>query len=281
MSSQAPAPGWYADPTGQAAHRWWDGQQWTDHISSGGAQAAAPQVPPSPPAAAQPRPPGYQKSAPSYQQPAPQQQYQQQSVGHTGQPALFEARALMVSQKAKLIELTNEYDVTDPNTGALLARVVEVGQSGLKKAVRFLGNYDQFFTHRLEVRDPSGAVLLQMTRPAKVFKSRMQIAQSDGTPIGEIVQDNVFGKKRFGFSVGGQIIGGIRAENWRSWDFAIEDSNGAEVGRINKKWAGIGRELFTTADHYQVLIHQELPYPLRLMVIASAVTVDTALKQDE
>ena len=99
--------------------------------------------------------------------------------------------------------------------------------------------------------------------------------------IGDIVQDNVFGKKRFGFSVGGAIIGGIRAENWRSWDFAIEDANGVEVGRINKQWAGIGRELFTTADHYQVVIHHELPYPLRLMVIASAVTVDTALKQDE
>jgi uncharacterized protein YxjI len=206
---------------------------------------------------------------------------QQQSVAPPGSPALYEARALMVSQKAKLIELTNEYDVTDPATGALLARVVEVGQSGLKKAVRFLGNYDQFFTHRLEVRDPSGAVLLQMTRPAKVFKSRMQIADGNGTPIGEIVQDNVFGKKRFGFSVGGAIIGGIRAENWRSWDFAIEDGTGAEVGRINKKWAGIGRELFTTADHYQVLIHHELPYPLRLMVLASAVTVDTALKQDD
>jgi uncharacterized protein YxjI len=269
MSSQAPAPGWYADPTGQHTHRWWDGQQWTDNVNSGDQQAAAPQAAAAPPQQA-------------YQQPqqAPQQQYAQQPVQQSGSPALFEARALVVSQKAKLIELTNEYDVHDAN-GALIARVVEVGQSGLKKAVRFLGNYDQFFTHRLEVRDPSGAVLLQMTRPAKLMKSRMQIAQADGTPIGEIVQDNVFGKKRFGFSVGGQIIGGIKAENWRSWDFAIEDGNGTEVGRINKKWAGIGRELFTTADHYQVLIHHELPYPLRLMVIASAVTVDTALKQDD
>jgi uncharacterized protein YxjI len=253
MSSQTPAPGWYADPTGQSSHRWWDGQQWTDHVSAGVQPPPAPTSPP----------------------------VQQPSVAPSGSPALYEARALMVSQKAKLIELTNEYDVTDPATGALLARVVEVGQSGLKKAVRFLGNYDQFFTHRLEVRDPSGAVLLQMTRPAKVFKSRMQIADGNGTPIGEIVQDNVFGKKRFGFSVGGAIIGGIRAENWRSWDFAIEDGTGAEVGRINKKWAGVGRELFTTADNYQVLIHHELPYPLRLMVLASAVTVDTALKQDD
>lgn len=284
MSAPAPAAGWYADPTGQAVSRWWDGQQWTDHVSPGGKQAATPQqVPPAaPPQASYQQPQqAYDKPHSSYQQ--PQQGYphsQQPQAFAAGAPALFQARAMVVNQKAKLIELTNEYDITDA-TGVPLGRVVEVGQSGLKKAVRFIGNYDQFFTHRLEVRDPNGTPLLLLTRPAKVFKSRMQISQPDGTPIGEIVQDNVFGKKRFGFSVGGAIIGGIRAENWRSWDFAIEDANGTEIGRINKKWAGIGRELFTTADHYQVLIHHELPYPLRLMVIASAVTVDTALKQDE
>lgn len=27
----APPPGWYPDPGGQAAHRWWDGTRWTDH----------------------------------------------------------------------------------------------------------------------------------------------------------------------------------------------------------------------------------------------------------
>ncbi|MBA2552406.1 MAG: DUF2510 domain-containing protein, partial [Geodermatophilaceae bacterium] len=26
-----PQPGWYADPSGAAAQRWWDGNQWTDH----------------------------------------------------------------------------------------------------------------------------------------------------------------------------------------------------------------------------------------------------------
>ena len=131
------------------------------------------------------------------------------------------------------------------------------------------------------VRAPDGTPLLALTRPAKFAKSRMQIAYANGTPIGEIVQENFWGKKRFGFSVDGAVIGGIRGESWTSWDFALEDANGTEIGRINKQWAGVGRELFTTADHYQVQIHHELPYPLRLMVIASAITVDTALKQDD
>jgi hypothetical protein len=27
--------GWHPDPQGQAALRWWDGQQWTEHTSDG------------------------------------------------------------------------------------------------------------------------------------------------------------------------------------------------------------------------------------------------------
>jgi hypothetical protein len=38
--------------------------------------------------------------------------------------------------------------------------------------------------------------------------------------------------------------------------------------------------MFTTADNYVVQIHQRLPEPLRTLVVASAVSVDTALKQD-
>lgn len=46
-------------------------------------------------------------------------------------------------------------------------------------------------------------------------------------------QQNVVGKKRFALqSPQGDEIGSIDAENWRSWDFAIHDARGAEVGRI-------------------------------------------------
>jgi hypothetical protein len=77
------------------------------------------------------------------------------------------------------------------------------------------------------------------------------------------------------------VLGSIDAENWRSWDFAIHDPSGAEVGRITKKWAGILREGFTTADHYLLHIPGDVPPDLRLLMVASAAGVDTALKQDD
>ena len=159
-------------------------------------------------------------------------------------PSLYEQPVLVVSQKTKLIELTNEYAVFD-GQGQQIGAVVQVGQSGLKKAVRFVSNFDQFLTHRLEVRDARGPVLV-LTRPAKFVKSRVVVERPDGAPVGEIVQANVFGKIRFDLVANGQLVGAIQAENWRAWDFAIIDAAGTEIARITKKWEGLAR---TTVHH--------------------------------
>ena len=212
------------------------------------------------------------------QQPAPPPPPAQAPSPGTG-ASLYEQPVLVVSQKTKLIELTNEYAVFDGN-GQQIGAVVQVGQSAAKKAVRLLSNLDQFLTHHLEVRDARGPVLV-LTRPAKFIKSRVIVQRPDGAPIGEIVQANVFGKIRFDLVSNGQLVGAIQAENWRAWDFAITDAAGTEVARITKKWEGLARTLFTTADRYVVLVHFRLPEPLASLVVASALTVDTALKQDD
>lgn len=41
MDNETPA-GWYADPTDRNEHRYWDGADWTAHVSSGGRQSLDP-----------------------------------------------------------------------------------------------------------------------------------------------------------------------------------------------------------------------------------------------
>lgn len=43
----------------------------------------------------------------------------------------------------------------------------------------------------------------------------------------------------------------------------------------------MGKTMFTTADNYVVQVHRPLPDPLASLVVGSALTVDTALKQDQ
>jgi uncharacterized protein YxjI len=197
-----------------------------------------------------------------------------------GGGTLFTEPVLVVNQKAKLVETVSEFGVFDQH-GQPLGAVVEVGQSLFRKAVRLFTKYDQFLAHRFEVRDTGGSVVLKVTRPAKMVRSRFLVTRADDTPIGEIAQENVFGKIRFSFTAGGQPIGQLRAENWRAWNFSITDAAGTEVARVTKTFAGPLKEAFTTADNYVVEVYDYLSDPLASMVVAAALTVDTALKQDE
>jgi len=131
------------------------------------------------------------------------------------------------------------------------------------------------------VREADGTVVLRLTRPAKIMKSTVIVESADGKEIGKIRQENVIGKINFAFEVGDRKIGAIHAENWRAWNFAVVDERGTEVARITKKWEGIVKAAFTTADNYFVQIHKPLTDPLRALVVAAALSVDTALKQDD
>ena len=91
----------------------------------------------------------------------------------------------------------------------------------------------------------------------------------------------MIGKINFGLhDASGAEIGQIRAENWRAWNFSLVDATGTEVARITKTWEGLAKTLFTTADDYVLDISGDISGALRTLVFASAVAVDTALKQD-
>ncbi|MFF1895218.1 phospholipid scramblase-related protein [Streptomyces sp. NPDC058206] len=278
--------GWYPDPHGAPQLlRYWDGSQWTEHTNPAGGQQ--PQAPVQAPVQGQvPQ----QQAAPQHQQAAaqpqaapqqfaPQQVAQPQQGGVPGGASLFNQQVLVVNQKAKLIEVTNEYSVFDQH-GNTIGSVVQVGQSVLRKVLRFVSSIDQYLTHKLEIRDAYGQPQLLLTRPAKFIKSRVVVQRPDGSPVGEIVQQNAIGKINFAIMVDGQKIGAIKAENWRAWNFAIVDHNDAEIARITKTWEGLAKTLFTTADNYVLQIHYQLSEPLLSLVVATALTVDTALKQD-
>lgn len=271
---------WLADPTRRHQLRYWDGTRWTEHVSDQGNTSLDPvdgldrfdaaltvgaeddpvRV------AAQVTGTGYSGAG--------------LSGAQTGGGTLFTEPVLVVNQKAKLIELTAQYGIFD-SAGKRLGTVNQTGQSALKKAVRLVFDIDQYLTHHYEVRDPNGALVLQLVRPRKILRSNILVNDATGAEIGRISQENVIGKINFGLLIGGNRVGAIKAENWRAWNFRIEDAAGSEIARITKTWEGLAKTMFTTADNYVVQIHGAVPQPLLSLVVAAAVSIDTALKQDQ
>ncbi len=285
MSAHPPA--WHPDPTGRHEHRYWDGANWTDHVSDRGIQGTDPVQPASgmdaldramvignegDPNRIREQIHGDERG----------RRYRSANIGEAGFQGggtIFTEPILVVNQKAKLIELNNQYSVFDQH-GQQIAAVNQVGQSAAKKVLRLVSSLDQYMTHKLEITDRAGRVALRLVRPAKLVKSKVVVTDGNDQEIGRIVQDNVFGKIHFTLEANGQPVGSIHAENWRAWNFNIQDAAGQEVARITKTFEGFAKTMFTTADNYVVQIHRALPQPLNALVVAAALTVDTALKQD-
>jgi uncharacterized protein YxjI len=262
---------WYPDPLGRHEHRYWDGAQWTEHVSSHGRQSV------DPPTGAG-HVPTVNRATEKIQRDVARAGVDPAAAAGGG--SLFTEPVLVVNQKAKLIEVNNEYAIYDQH-GTQVGAVRQVGQSAAKKVLRVLTSVDQFLTHKLQVVDMNGVVQLALTRPAKLVKSKLVIQDGNGNELGQIVQQNAIGKIRFSLESAGHTYGSINAENWRAWNFNIQDHTGTEVARVTKTWEGLAKTMFTTADNFVVQIHRPLDEPLRSLVVAAALCIDTALKQDD
>jgi uncharacterized protein YxjI len=192
---------------------------------------------------------------------------------------LLEHDTVVVRQKAKLIELSNQYMLYDTD-GNEIGWIVQEGQTAARKVVRALTKFDQFMSHRLAVADASGRRVLTLQKRRSFMKARVDVYDANETLVGTLAQQNAIGKIRFSLTgANDEPLGELRAENWRAWDFQIADTTGTEVGRITKKWAGVLKEGFTTADNYVFTVSHAAQGPLRLLCFAAAAAVDTALKQ--
>ena len=286
MSGQHPA-NWYPDPMQRHELRYWDGERWTDHVSDRGTTGIDPidhSGAPTENGVLDRLDSGLTVGDEGRSVTEQLTGSGHRGVGLTevvagGGGGILDEPILVVNQKAKIIELNNEYSVFDQH-GTKIAAVQQVGQSAAKKVLRLVANVDQFMTHHLEITDASGQVVLRLTRPRKFVKSTVIVSDAAQNEIGRIVQQNAIGKINFALESGGQHLGSIKAENWRAWNFQITDAAGNEIARVTKTWEGLAKTMFTTADNYVLQISRRAPEPLNSLVVASALGIDTALKQD-
>jgi uncharacterized protein YxjI len=67
---------------------------------------------------------------------------------------------------------------------------------------------------------------------------------------------------------------------WTSWDFKFVKEN-KEFAHVSKKWDGLGKEMFTTADNYMFEINESVPKddPLRILILGAVICIDMVLKK--
>jgi hypothetical protein len=251
VSSDAlPPPGWHADPWGRYRVRYWDGRVWTDHVADDHGTQLTDTVPA-----------GASQIGP----------------GDAGDVhPLLDASLLVVHRSPRAGDGDDEFGVYD-GAGSQVGAIRRVRQSAARRAMRVFTSADSFVTQRLDIIDMSGALLMQLTRPATLVRSQIVVADERGRPLGTVQQENVFGTSRFACMVGDVRVGGIDPRR-DEWDVAFTDDKGEEVAHVSRSFDHVVSALLGPEDDFVIEVRRRVEDPLRRLVLASALGYDIALR---
>lgn len=184
-----------------------------------------------------------------------------------------------VKEHVGFFKAANNYDILDPETNqpVLLCREERLGF--FTKLLRFT-DYKRLTPFEVIIRTPDGQPVLCVRRGVTFFVSNVDVLDDKGQRIGGYAQKffALFDK----FSVVGvnnQPLCTLKG-NWTSWDFRFMAGE-VELARVSKKWAGLGKELFTSADNYILSISPDVPAdnPIRGLILAAVMCIDLVLKE--
>jgi uncharacterized protein YxjI len=184
-----------------------------------------------------------------------------------------------VKEHVGMFKASNSYDILNPETKELLMTCREENLGIFTKLFRFT-DYKRMTPFDIEVKTASGATVLSVKRGISIFISTVEVFDENHMLVGKF-------KQKF-FSIGGKFDVLDANENvlctlkgkWTSWDFTFAN-NTTEYATVTKKWAGIGKELFTTADNYVLTINESTPKDssLRTLILAAVMCIDMVLKE--
>jgi len=193
--------------------------------------------------------------------------------------SVLAGNTFLVKEHIGAFRAANQYDVFDPATGKVVLTCREPKLGLLTKILRFT-EYKHMAPFDIELRTPGGALLLRVSRGWTFLRSHVAVTDVRGRPLGSFRQKLL--------SIGGafevldprdQPVCTLKGK-WTSWEFTFR-SGEQDLARVTKKWAGIGRELMTTADNYMLEIHPTVPpdSPVRPLILASVMCIDMVLKE--
>ncbi len=193
---------------------------------------------------------------------------------------MLEVDRFMVKEQVKFFKTAQKYDIFDYETEEPLG-TAEEQLSGLVQILRwFLAK--SWLPTTVVVRDHEDAVVFKIRRGAFLFQARVEVLNADNEMIG------YFKSKLFSFSGGFWVYDAKDKQfaevkgNFFGFDYKVLTPDGEELGRVNKKWGGALKELFTSADTYMVDVSEDLAeQPVaKMLVLAAALAIDVIFKSE-
>lgn len=191
----------------------------------------------------------------------------------------FESNSYFIDEKVNFLKFENCYKIFNDkgeNIGAIKQKLT-AGQ----KFLRVLLN-KAMLPFLLEIKNENDITQASISRGWTFFMSKIIIKDANGYKIGSIQQKfKLFNPTFKIFNPTGILVAEITGD-WKAWNFTINDSSRNEIGSITKKWAGAMKEIFTSADKYNVNINPAYSnIENKIAILSGAITIDMVLKESK
>jgi len=185
----------------------------------------------------------------------------------------------LVKEHVGLFKAANNYDIYDPQTGQVVMECREDRLGLITKLLRFT-DWKRMTPFDICVRGLDEQQIVRVTRGTSLFLSKVTVYNESDRVIG--------GFRQKLFSIGGRFdVLDSRGQpvctlkgKWTGWDFRFMTGE-VELAHVTKKWAGLGKEMFTSADNYILEISDKVPpdSTVRQLILAAVMCIDMVLKE--
>lgn len=195
---------------------------------------------------------------------------------------MFIRKTYFIREHVGFMKLADTYDILDPDS-QLQIGIAKEKPGSFVKMMRVLISKQlmptRIFVYEGDNPDDEARLMFSIHRGVALFKSRVTVQDATGRMIGIL-------RSKF-FSLGGafRVYDALGTEvalvkgDWKGWNFRFLNNAGIEIGKITKKWSGIGKEMFTSADNYIISLNEEPERTTAILLLAAGLAVDTVYKE--
>jgi uncharacterized protein YxjI len=190
---------------------------------------------------------------------------------------LLDLNTFIVKERVAVLKLTDSYDIYDPQDG----RQVGVAHEEIPTSTKLLRLFvnKRLLPTRVVLYDEDETTVLRIRRGVTLLRSKVLVEDADGRVIGWF-KSKVFslGGGFYVLDPEGNQIAEIKGD-WKGWNFTFLAADGQQLGTVTKKWAGLGKELFTSADTYVIDLSDEADGDQARLLLAAGLAIDTVFKE--
>ena len=194
---------------------------------------------------------------------------------------LLQKNTFLFKEHINLLKASNNYDVYDPQTKEIILHCREKNLNPFYKIIRFfIKELKSMTPFEIEISGLDGKKIIKVKKGLSLVLSKIYVSDENDKSIGYFKQKlfpignnfEMFDEKgNFVSKLNGSLIG---------WNFKfVKDEN--TIATVTKKWSGIGKELFTSADNYILDIKDDVEKtsPLRLLIFGAVMCIDMVVNE--